>query len=130
VLLRGLKLILKIARTRPLQESMDAAETDSFLDQDMHKLDDAALAEVVKSRVETLYHPCSTARMAPLKDGGVVDPYLRVHGIPNLRVVDASVFPTIVSGHTVSVWSYGYAPGAQRVCRPALYLLSPNKQLI
>lgn len=81
---------------------MDETETDPFLDQEMHKLDDAALAEVVKSRIETLYHPCSTARMAPLKEGGVVDPYLRVHGIPNLRVVDASVLPNIVAGHTVS----------------------------
>lgn len=81
---------------------MDEAEKDVSLDQEMYKLDDAALAGIVKDRVETLYHPCSTARMAPLKEGGVVDPYLRVHGIPNLRIVDASVFPTIVSGHTVS----------------------------
>ena len=73
------------------------------------------LAEVVKSRVETLYHPCSTARMAPLKEGGVVNPYLRVHGIPNLRVVDASVFPTIVAGHTVSVWSHRHASEAKWV---------------
>lgn len=82
---------------------MDVAETDPSLDQELYKLDDAGLAEVVKRRVETIYHPCSTARMAPLKEGGVVDPYLRVHGIPNLRVVDASVFPTIIAGHTVSL---------------------------
>ncbi len=42
------------------------------------------------------------ARMAPRAEGGVVDPALRVYGVQGLRVVDASVFPTIVSGHTVS----------------------------
>ena len=40
--------------------------------------------------------------MAPLEDGGIVDPRLRVYGIPNLRVVDASIMGSIASGHTVS----------------------------
>lgn len=48
------------------------------------------------------YHPMGTVKMGPLEKGGVVDGFLRVHGIPNLRVVDASVFPTAASGHTVS----------------------------
>jgi len=39
--------------------------------------------------------------MAPLSEGGVVDTHLRVYGIEGLRVVDASIMPTIVSGHTV-----------------------------
>lgn len=40
--------------------------------------------------------------MAPLAENGCVDYYLRVYGVPNLRVVDDSVLPEIVSGHTVS----------------------------
>ena len=40
--------------------------------------------------------------MAPLDKNGVVDARLRVHGIEGLRVVDASVFPTIVAGHTAA----------------------------
>ncbi|KIO30603.1 GMC oxidoreductase, partial [Tulasnella calospora MUT 4182] len=46
------------------------------------------------------YHPSCTARMAPLGDGGAVDARLRVHGVQGLGIVDASVQPKIVSGHT------------------------------
>jgi choline dehydrogenase len=43
----------------------------------------------------TLYHPTSTCSIGP-----VVDPHLRVHGVEGLRVVDASVFPTVPRGNT------------------------------
>jgi choline dehydrogenase len=49
----------------------------------------------------TIFHPAGTARMGLASDrDAVVDPRLRVHGIGGLRVVDASVMPTIVSGNT------------------------------
>ncbi|KAJ8985246.1 hypothetical protein NQ317_018276 [Molorchus minor] len=49
----------------------------------------------------TFYHPTSTCRMGPKDDGAaVVDPRLRVHGVKNLRVVDASVMPKVTSGNT------------------------------
>jgi choline dehydrogenase-like flavoprotein len=102
VLVRGLKLMFRLAATRPLSDTIDETFTDGRLDQDRHRLNDEQLTEIVKDRIETQYHPCCTARMAPLSEGGVVDPHLRVHGVSNLRVVDASVFPTIISGHTVS----------------------------
>ncbi|GAA1468776.1 GMC family oxidoreductase [Microbacterium thalassium] len=47
----------------------------------------------------TLYHPCGTARMGS-DAASVVDPELRVRGVDGLRVADASVFPTIIRGHT------------------------------
>lgn len=46
------------------------------------------------------YHPVGTARMGPNSNSSVVDPELKVHGIGKLRVVDASVMPTLNSGHT------------------------------
>jgi len=67
----------------------------------LHLKTDAEMAAIVRERVETVYHPTSTCRMAPLEDGGVVDSQLRVYGISNLRICDASIFPSIVSGHTV-----------------------------
>jgi choline dehydrogenase len=59
------------------------------------------LTAFVRERVDTLYHPASTCRMAPLEEGGVVDAKLKVYGVDGLRVCDASVFPWLVSGHPV-----------------------------
>ncbi len=60
--------------------------------------DEAILLHIQKS-VETVYHPVGTCKMG-LDETAVVDAALRVHNIENLRVVDASVMPTIVSGNT------------------------------
>ncbi|KAH7100225.1 alcohol oxidase [Auriculariales sp. MPI-PUGE-AT-0066] len=102
VLRRGIRLLLRIAQAPPLNVLIDRTETNTMLDQKLHEATDAELDMVIRQRAETLYHPTSTARMAPLEDGGVVDAQLRVYGIKGLRVVDASVFPTINSGHTTA----------------------------
>ena len=61
--------------------------------------DDAALATFIRRKAETIYHPVGTCRMG--RDAGaVVDPELRVHGIEGLRVIDASVMPTLIGGNT------------------------------
>ena len=61
--------------------------------------DDEALVEHIKKTVETVYHPVGTCKMGD--DAlAVVDNQLRVHGLDNLRVVDASIMPKIVSGNT------------------------------
>jgi choline dehydrogenase-like flavoprotein len=47
-----------------------------------------------------IYHPVGTARMSDTHDQAVVDSRLRVHGLQGLRVIDASIMPTIVGGNT------------------------------
>lgn len=101
-LVRGVKLLLRIARTEPLAGMLDATFTRPDLDHETHLRSDADIEALVRERVETVYHPASTCRMGPLEQDGVVGADLRVYGVDGLRVCDASVFPWIISGHTVS----------------------------
>jgi choline dehydrogenase len=60
---------------------------------------DAEIDQHIRQSGETLYHPVGTCRMGSDAEA-VVDPELRVNGVDGLRVVDASVMPTIIRGHT------------------------------
>lgn len=62
-------------------------------------LSDEALLTHIDKSLETLYHPVGTCKMGndPM---AVVDDQLRVHGVKCLRVIDASIMPTIISGNT------------------------------
>ncbi len=61
--------------------------------------DDVEIEDHIRATGETLYHPTSTCKMGS-DEMAVVDHELKVHGIKNLRVVDASVMPKIVRGNT------------------------------
>jgi choline dehydrogenase-like flavoprotein len=93
--INGGLLIQRIARTqamrRLIRESI-APHLDAMSPTDL-------LADF-RARAATVYHPVSTCRMGAPGAGSVVDSNLRVHGIEALRVVDASVFPTVTSANT------------------------------
>jgi len=61
--------------------------------------DEQLMADIAQ-RASTVFHPVSTCRMGPDPRLSVVDALLRVHGVSGLRVVDASIFPTLTSGNT------------------------------
>jgi choline dehydrogenase-like flavoprotein len=87
---------------RLTQRIMDAPPLAERRSDDMFtkgiKSDDDIRA-ILKARSDTIYHPVGTCKMGS-DDMAVVDPQLRVRGLERLRVVDASIMPTLVGGNT------------------------------
>jgi len=61
---------------------------------------DDDIRAVLRDRVDTVYHPVGTCKMGVNDAMAVVDPKLRVYGVEGLRVVDASIMPTLIGGNT------------------------------
>ena len=61
---------------------------------------DAQIRDFLRRRVDTVYHPIGACAMGPDAATAVVDAQLRVHGLEGLRVVDASIMPTLIGGNT------------------------------
>jgi len=64
-----------------------------------HVVTDQQIEEDIRQRAESLYHPVGTCKMGD-DDMAVVDSSLKVHGLEGLRVIDASIMPTIIAGNT------------------------------
>jgi len=91
----GTRLARRIGETAPLvqRKAADLSPTATDLESD------AAIDAWVRGGSNTIFHPVGTCRMGP-DPASVVDGTLKVRGIEGLRVVDASVMPTIIGGNT------------------------------
>ena len=95
VLLAGMKLARRLLASRPLSKYYDREEFPGSQAQS-----DADLLAAAKQRGTTTFHLMGTCRMAPHTDPtAVVDDQLRVRGLESLRVVDASIMPTMPSAN-------------------------------
>ena len=92
-LIKGGKLVFKLMEDEAMKKHIEVDRLPS------NRSSDDSLIEHIKKTLETVYHPVGTCKMG-IDNMSVVDPTLKVHGISNLRVVDASIMPKIVSGNT------------------------------
>ncbi|MHA7775459.1 GMC family oxidoreductase [Roseibium sp. M-1] len=94
-MIEGSKLMRRIAGSPAMQSVIEEEITPGPSVQS-----DEEMLEDVRARCSTVFHPVSTCRMGPDRNENVVDSRLRVYGVEGLRVVDASIFPTVTSGNT------------------------------
>ncbi|WP_336001203.1 GMC family oxidoreductase [Halorientalis halophila] len=94
VLVEGIERSREIAQAAPLDEYRG---DEVWPGEDVQTEDE--IREHVRETAHTVYHPVGTCKMGD-DDAAVVDDRLRVHGVSGLRVVDASVMPTLTSGNT------------------------------
>jgi choline dehydrogenase-like flavoprotein len=89
----GYKTTQRLMETPALR----ALQTRDMFTSDVKTDDD--IRNILRNRVDTVYHPVGTCKMG-LDAMAVVDPKLKVHGLDGLRVVDASIMPTLIGGNT------------------------------
>jgi choline dehydrogenase-like flavoprotein len=92
---------IRVTRRLMKQQALARYRPEEYLPGPSVGDDDASLAKAAGDIGTTIFHPVGTAKMGLASDpAAVVDERLRVYGVPGLRVVDASVMPTITSGNT------------------------------
>jgi choline dehydrogenase len=112
ILREGLKLARQLGNTAPFSDTLGdevAPGTDKVSS-------DADWEDWMRKHVDTEYHPSSTCAMLPLELGGVVDANLKVYGLANVRVADASVPPVAFSCHLMGS-TYGLVERAADLIR-------------
>ena len=93
-MIKGFKKMMEILSLGPISEY-----TQESVDGFGHDISDNQIESLIRKSADTVYHPVGTCKMGSDKMA-VVDERLIVKGMRNLRVVDASIMPLIVSGNT------------------------------
>jgi choline dehydrogenase-like flavoprotein len=91
-LIKGYKKMMKIMNTEPLKQFNNIRNPININD-------DKAIESAIRTRSDTIYHPVGTCKMGN-DDMAVVNSNLKVKGVLGLRVVDASIMPTLIGGNT------------------------------
>ncbi|CEJ91644.1 hypothetical protein VHEMI07345 [[Torrubiella] hemipterigena] len=107
VLLAGIRKGFDIIRSPAMKEQLETVPTSDdqnnywwpYCSSNYDAITDEQLLRWMKTKAFTLYHPVGSARMGPSPKDSVVDLQCKVHGVDNLRIMDASVFPEQISGH-------------------------------
>ncbi|SOE16485.1 choline dehydrogenase [Hoeflea halophila] len=93
--LEGARFMRRLAQAPALAEILD----EEIRPGRQVETDEEMIADI-RARAGTVFHPVSTCRMGDNAANSVVNSRLKAHGLENLRVIDASVFPTVTSGNT------------------------------
>ena len=90
----GYKKMMEVLNTEPFAKYIkDHTQTPIDINNDKE------IEQALRSEADTVYHPVGTCKMGN-DDMSVVDSNLKVHNVNNLRVVDASIMPTLIGGNT------------------------------
>ena len=92
IMIKGYKKMMEIMNTEPLKQFNNIRNPVNIND-------DKAIESAIRTRSDTIYHPVGTCKMGN-DDMAVVDSNLRVKGVSGLRVIDASIMPTLIGGNT------------------------------
>jgi choline dehydrogenase-like flavoprotein len=93
VMVKAFKQLRQIMEGNPLAKE----NAEDVFGGDVHSDDE--IREELRNRSDTVYHPVGTCKMGS-DEMAVVDSQLRVHGLESLRVIDASIMPTLIGGNT------------------------------
>ncbi|KAK7434970.1 hypothetical protein CaCOL14_012084 [Colletotrichum acutatum] len=104
--IQAIKKCRQVALTEPLRSTWV-----SEYEPGLNTTTDAQWRDFALKTTLSIYHPVGSCAMLPREDGGVVDPSLKVYGTENLRVVDASIMPVLISAH-IQTAVYGIAERA------------------
>lgn len=130
------KMVLAFKKTREVmnQQPFEKHREREFAPGDEVRTDEQIQA-YIRDHSETIYHPVGTCKMGtdPM---AVVDPELRVHGVTALRVVDASIMPTLIGGNTnvpttmIAEKAADMILSAARASIPATGTVKPDVELL